>query len=171
MKLGRAIMIAAVLTCTAAPSVRAQALSAADQTAVVKLAKDYEAAWAKGDAKAVAAFYTTDALDINDQAHVTKGRAAIEQDLVTAMAGPMNGPMNGSTIKIMSSIGWALRPDVAIVHGSYTIHMGKDVVNGHWIATDVKGKDGAWSIATLTGFIPQAPPTAPTKAAAPTKKP
>lgn len=167
MKLGRAIMIAAVLTCTAAPSVRAQALSAADQTAVVKLAKDYEAAWAKGDAKAVAAFYTTDALDINDQAHVTKGRAAIEQDLVTAMA----GLMKGSTIKIMSSIGWALRPDVAIVHGTYTIHVGKDVVNGHWIATDVKGKDGAWLIATLTGFIPQAPPAAPAKAAAPTKKP
>lgn len=167
MTLGRAIMIAAVLTCTATPSLRAQALSAADQAAVVKLAKDYEAAWAKGDSKALAAFYTADAWNINEQAQVLKGRAAIEQDLATGMA----GPMKGSTIKITSGTGWALRPDVAIVQGTYAIHAGKDVVNGHWIATDVKGKDGAWSIATLTGFVPQPPPAAPAKTAAPTKKP
>ena len=50
----------------------------------------------EGDAKAVAALFTADALDISAAAEVYSGRAAIEKDLVESLA----GPVKGTTLKI-----------------------------------------------------------------------
>jgi uncharacterized protein (TIGR02246 family) len=153
-----------IAVATAAP-IRAQSLPAADQAALNKLAADYSAAWAKGDAKAIAGMFTMDALDINAFGEMHIGRAAIEKDLVTQFA----GPMKGTTLKIMAAPNdRALKPDVAIGHGTFEVRKGTEVLQaGHYSLVDVKGASG-WQITSLTGFVPQVPP--PPAAPAPAKK-
>jgi uncharacterized protein (TIGR02246 family) len=163
MRVTRSLLAFALVVLAAVPSIQAQALPAADQAALNKLRADYAAAWAKGDAKAVAALFTADALDINAAAEVYSGRAAIEKDLVESLA----GPVKGTTLKITSAPERALKPDVAIGHGTFELHKGTEVVQaGHYAIVYVKTATG-WQITSLTGFVPQ-PPPAP---AAPTKKP
>jgi len=171
MKIVRAVATLALLMLTAAPALRAQMVSAADQTVLDNIAKSYETAWAKGDAKAIAALFAADGKVLGADGNSVSGRAAIEKDLATQFA----GPLKGSAIKIVTvGGGWALRPDVAIEHGTYEIHVGKDLAQaGVWMVTDAKGKDG-WQLAATSSFVPQAPPP-PAKPAdtkkAPAKKP
>jgi uncharacterized protein (TIGR02246 family) len=162
MRAPRSLLAFVLVALAAAPSLHAQAPSAADQAALNKLAADYMAAWAKGDAKAIANIFTTDALDINAAGEVHVGRAAIEKDLVTQFA----GPLKGTTLKITPAPDRALKPDVAIGHGSFEVRKGTEVVQaGHYAIVDVKTPTG-WQITSLTGFVPQTPPPA----AAPVKK-
>ena len=161
----RNLLAFAVISLLAVPSLRAQAVSAADQAAITKLAADYSAAWAKGDTKAIAGMYTTDALDINAFGQVISGRAAIEKDLVESFG----GAMKGTTIKITPAPGdRALKPDMVAGHGTFEIRKGTEVMQaGHYSLVDVKTATG-WQITLLTGFVPQPVPAAP--APAPAKK-
>jgi uncharacterized protein (TIGR02246 family) len=164
MRATRSLPAFAFVVLAAVPSLGAQALPAADQAAVNKLAADYSAAWAKGDAKTIAGMFTSDALDINAAGEVHMGRAAIEKDLVTSFA----GPLKGTTLKITAAPDRALKPDVAIGHGTFEVRKGTEVVQaGHYSIVDVKTATG-WQITSLTGFVPQVPPPPP--APAPTKK-
>jgi uncharacterized protein (TIGR02246 family) len=162
MRAPRSLLAIAFVALTAVPSLHAQALPAADQAALNKLAADYSAAWAKGDAKAIAAMFTTDALDIDAMGQVHSGRAAIEQNLAAQFA----GPLKGTTLKITPAPDRALKPDVSIGHGAFEVRRGAEVVEaGHYSLVDAKTPTG-WQIASLTGFVPQPPPPAP----APAKK-
>ena len=59
--------------------------------ALERLAKDYETAFNKGDVKALVALYATDALRMTPMGQLLIGRAAIEQDYVTNLAGALHG--------------------------------------------------------------------------------
>jgi uncharacterized protein (TIGR02246 family) len=153
----------AAIALAAVPSLHAQTVSAADQAALNKLAADYSAAWAKGDARAIAAMFTSDALGINAFGEMHAGRAAIEKDLAAQFA----RPMKGTTLKVMAAPGdRAVKPDVAVGHGTFEIRKGTELLQaGHYSVVDVKTASG-WQITSLTGFVPQPPPPAP----APAKK-
>jgi uncharacterized protein (TIGR02246 family) len=161
MRVRTAIVAASLLL---APSlVSAQKLSAADEAAVNKIATDYSAAWAKADAKAIAALYTTDAVTVNGVGTVETGRPAIEKGLVEALA----TVYKGTTLKVKTAGVRQLAPNVAAVHGTWDVSAGgKVVATGHFFATDVKTAEG-WKTAHFASFTPQAPPA---PAPAPAKK-
>jgi len=113
-----------------------------------KLIAEYSAAWAKGDAAAVAAQYAEDAVSVNDTG-ILQGRTAVQQRLATLFAGPYKGTTIAITAEATRSIG----PDVAVSAGTYTVSGlkgadGKELppARGRYLNTIVR-KGGHWLIA------------------------
>jgi len=129
--------------------------------ALDKLAADWAAAFARGDAKALAGFYTENAVRITPEAGKTIGRSAIEKEFASNFAGPWKGAK--ITIKVGST--QSLSADIAVNEGTYEvsgIHTpdGKPAppVTGSYLNTIVK-KDGSWVLASNAAVTPQRPPT------------
>jgi uncharacterized protein (TIGR02246 family) len=127
--------------------------------ALDKLARDYEKAWATGDAAAVAAHYTEDTLVVNADG-VQHGRAELQK----RMAANFAGPWKGSTITVHTGKSQSLGPDMTLNEGTYEVKAtgpeGKPMVlKGHYMNTLVK-KGGAWTIAGNMAY-PAPPPMAP----------
>jgi uncharacterized protein (TIGR02246 family) len=130
--------------------------------ALVKLARDYEKAWATGDAAAVAAHYTENTLSVNADG-VQHGRAELQK----RMAANFAGPWKGSTIAIHIGKSQSLGPNMSLNEGTYEVKaIGPDgkpmLLNGHYLNT-LEKKGGAWVIAGNMAFPPPPPMAAPTK--------
>ena len=78
--------------------------------AIDQLLRDYLSAFSKGDAKALAALYTEDAIRVGMNNQVLKGRAAIEQFYVASFAGGAKPPV--LTVRAQSTR--MVTPDVAV---------------------------------------------------------
>jgi len=132
----------------------------AKDPALEKLAADWTAAFAKGDARALAGFYTEDAVRVTQEGGVVLGRAAIEKEFAANIAGPWKGAK--IAIKIGST--QAMSADIAVNEGTWEVSgTGPDgkpmTLNGNYVNTLVK-KAGAWVIAS-NAAVPVAP--SPTK--------
>ena len=84
---------------------------------IQKLADDFAAAWNKGDAKAIAALHTRDAIRIAPDAQVSVGQAAIEK----AFAEALTGSYKGSTLVIKSGQERNVTADVVIGSGTWEV--------------------------------------------------
>ena len=82
-----------------------------------KLAAAFEQAWAKGDAKGLAALHTADAMRLSPDGQVAVGRAAIEQSFADAFA----GPFKGSKLSIKSGQTKRVSGDVYVNEGTYAV--------------------------------------------------
>lgn len=125
--------------------------------AMEKLAADWAAAFAKGDAKALAAFYTENAVRVTPEAGKTIGRSAIEKEFVANFAGPWKGTR--ITINVGST--QHVNADVAVNEGTYEVTGirtpdGKYApsVKGSYLNTIVK-RGGAWILASNAAVPPQ----------------
>ena len=128
--------------------------------ALDKLAADWAAAFAKGDAKALAGFYTENAVRVSDGGKAV-GRAAIEKEFVSNFAGPWKGT------KITINVGSTqqVSTDVAVNEGTYEVTgaltpdgKAAPALKGSYLNTIVK-KSGAWIIASNAAIAPPPPPT------------
>lgn len=79
------ILIVLVLT----PLVSARQATTAPE--LQKVTDAYMQAWAKGDAKAIAALYTENGVRAGSDGQIYRGRDAIEQGFVKLFAGPLKG--------------------------------------------------------------------------------
>lgn len=125
-----------------------------------KLAADWTAAFAKGDAKALAGLYTDDAVRVTQAGGTVVGRAAIEKEFAVNFA----GPWKGSKIAIKLGNTRPLSTDIAVNEGTWEISgTGPDgkpmTMNGYYVNTIVK-RAGAWVIAS-NAAVPRAPASAP----------
>jgi uncharacterized protein (TIGR02246 family) len=151
--------VAAALALAAVSSAPAWAQSA-DVAAVGKVGDSYAAAWAKGDAKALAAHFDTDGVHIHASGVVQRSRAAIEKYYAESFA----GPLKGSRITIVTGPVRMLKPDVAVADGSYAVSGvrgpdGKEVpIKGLYGNVLVK-KGGQWLLSAVTALEP--PPGPP----------
>jgi uncharacterized protein (TIGR02246 family) len=136
------------------------AAAQAKDPALDKLAADWTAAFAKGDAKALAGLYTENAVRVTPEGGRVVGRNAIEQEFVSNFAGPWKGA------RITISVGaiQAVSAEVAVNEGSFEVsglHTpdGKPAppVKGHYLNTIVK-KGGAWMLASNAAVAPAAAP-------------
>lgn len=141
----------------------AGASAQASDPALDKLARSYEAAWAKGDAAAVAAHYTEDTMSVNSEG-VLQGRAAVQASLAKNFA----GAWKGTTLAVHFGKSQPLGSDMLLHAGTYDVvgvkgPDGKPVpIHGSYLNTLVK-KAGGYQIAGHMAFAPPPPGMAPAK--------
>jgi uncharacterized protein (TIGR02246 family) len=126
-------------------------------------AEAFEAAWAQGDAAALAALFTADGNTVGPEGVAFQGREAVQgryQEL-------LGGMYQGTTISIETTSTTFPAPDVAFVHGSYTIH---GITNEDGEAMEADGvfmnvavkQSGEWKIHSSRPMVPLPAPTAGT---------
>ena len=121
----------------------------ASDPALEQFLQQYEDAYNKGDVRALADLHTEDVLRLGSDGRALAGRSAIEQDVAAAL----NGPRKGSRASIQPGRTQFLKPDVALVDGTYEVTGGTAPVRGRYLITLLR--DGSqWriaSIATVSG--------------------
>jgi uncharacterized protein (TIGR02246 family) len=120
---------------------------------IQKVADQYVAAYNKGDAKALAALYTADALRLGAEGQLVTGRAAIEQYHGKNLA----GPFKGTKLIVHSGKTQSLTADVAVSEGTYEITGGPAPAKGRYQNTLLR-QDGQWRLASVV-IVPATPPS------------
>jgi uncharacterized protein (TIGR02246 family) len=136
---------------------RGVALSPVDRAALTRNREGFEAAWGRGDARALGALMSPEVVAGNGDGTLTTGRAAMEKSYAALLA----GPMRGTTLHIVTESQDAVRPDLTVSHGRYEIRRGGEVlVRNRFMTTHARTGDG-WRIRSMQTFTPAAPPQAP----------
>jgi uncharacterized protein (TIGR02246 family) len=120
---------------------------------VAKLTARYEAAFNKGDAKAVAALYTEEGTRLGPDGSFLKGRALIEKMYAAGFVGPLKGVQ----LTLTPASSQVLTPDVQVTEGTYSA-TGTTPLKGRYVNTIVR-KGGQWLLASVV-TIPAPPPPA-----------
>jgi uncharacterized protein (TIGR02246 family) len=116
-----------------------------EETAVAALDRAYEAAFAKGDAKAIADLFTEDAEFTSDEGRAVNGRAAIE-----TMSKASFQSNKGAKLAIDSASVRLLAPGVIVEKGSTTVtEKDGDTSSALYTAVLVQ-KDGKWKYSEVT---------------------
>ena len=145
---GGALLTAAVLY--------AQAGQSADDAAIRKQVDQFAASWNKGDAKAAAQFFSDDGDYVSSTGQRGDGRAGVEKVLTEQYTGVYKGATLKNTV---TSIRF-LKPDVAIVNGTFEVSGmqgpdGKALPVRKGLSTIVAVKQGdKWVYAALRGMVP-----------------
>ena len=132
----------------------------ADEAAVRKAADQFPAAWAKGDAKSLAALYTADADYVSSTGLIGKGRAEIEKAYVTQFS----GVYKGTSLKNATTNVRFLKPDIAITNGTFEVSGlhgpdGREAPSRRGISTSILVKqNGQWLITALRAWVPPPQP-------------
>ena len=119
--------------------------------AIAKLADQYQAAFNKGDVKALTAMYTADALRIVPTGQLVTGRAAIEKEYATAFA----GPLKGTKLALQAGRTQMIKPDVALFEGTFAVTGGSTPMRGRFLNTLVMD-GGQWKLASVV-TVPEMP--------------
>lgn len=122
-----------------------------------KISDAFAQAWAKGDAKAITALHTKDAVRLTGNGTpAAQGSAAIEQNVGTALT----GPYKGSTLTIKSSPYRKVAEDTYVGDGTYEIAGGtppaRTPMSGQYMNVMVR-QGGRWLIAA-SAVMPATPP-------------
>jgi uncharacterized protein (TIGR02246 family) len=124
-----------------------QAQKADDEAALKKLAAEFEQAWAKGDAKALAAMHAPEAIRVTGENEVFSGRDAIQGFFSQALA----GMWKGSTLAITPGEMRRIAADVYVGTGRYQITGGNPPAgapaSGRFINSYVR-EGGRWMVAS-----------------------
>jgi uncharacterized protein (TIGR02246 family) len=122
--------------------------SSAEIQSITQLDKDYEAAYNRGDANAVAAFYTNDAEYVDEGGNVVSGRHDIEKLLAEEFT-----TKPGAKLEIDVKRVRLLSPDVLVEEGIATIAApGGPQGASRYVAVYIK-RAGNWKISQLTQTV------------------
>ena len=122
------------------------------------LSRTFEQAFNKGDAKAVAALFTKDAMQLTPDGQLLTGQASIEQHHMKVFG----GPAKGARLSLRPGRVQEVTSDVRISEGTYQVTGGGMPGNGRYVNTLVR-QGGAWRLAGVV-VVPdtggtQKPPT------------
>ena len=117
-----------------------------------KLLEQYQMAWNKGDAKALAALYTQTALRLPPEGPAVSGRAAIEKLFVQNF----QGAWKGTKLTLKAGRTQEVAPNVRIQAGTYEVSGGTaGPQRGRYLNTAVReGND--WKLASVAP-VPDTP--------------
>jgi uncharacterized protein (TIGR02246 family) len=115
-----------------------------EQSAISANDRAYEAAFAKGDVKAMADFFTDDAHYTSDDGGTYDGRAAIEASIKSTL-----GASKGAKLAINLDSVRLLSPEVLMEKGSTTVTAKNGEMSGAQYAPVYVKKDGKWKISQL----------------------
>jgi len=120
---------------------------------IAKLVTQYQASYNKNDGKALAAMYTADALRVGPTGQLIAGRAAIEKDYLANFA----GPFKGTKLTLRPGRTQVVKPDVALIEGTYEVSGAAAPVKGRYVNTLVRD-GGQWRLASVVTIPELAPP-------------
>jgi uncharacterized protein (TIGR02246 family) len=115
-----------------------------------KLAADYEAAYNRGDSKALTALYTPDAIRLGPDGQMIKGRQAIEKAYVENFG----AASKGAQLSLQVGGTQVVSPDVRIMDGRYST-TGANPVKGRYVNTVVR-TGSTWLLASVV-TVPDSP--------------
>ncbi len=139
----RIASIAAVAVLTIGVAVTAQK----GDPGIQKLTDEYQAAFNKGDAKALGALYAADALRVGPDGQLLTGRAAIEKNHADNLA----GPSKGTKLTLRPGRTQTLTADVALAEGTYEVTGGSAPAKGRYLNTLVR-QSGQWRLASVVAI-------------------
>ena len=142
-------IIAALLLTLDVRSGRAQASADAMQAAN-KLMADVVACFNRADVKCMVGFYTADAIDIDADGSVAKGKAAIEQHTVQGFAGPFKGAKATATVRSARMV----RPDVLVFEGAFEFTAPGQVAQRLIYLATATRTQGRWLVDASMGAVP-----------------
>ena len=120
---------------------------------LAKLLDQYQSAWNKGDAKALAALYTQNALRMQTTGAALAGRAAIEQFFVQSFA----GPWKGTKLVLKAGRTERVNADVRVQEGTFEVTGGTGAPQrGRYMNTVVR-EGTEWKLASVAP-VPETPP-------------
>ena len=127
-----------------------------DDAAIRKVHTDFEAAWNRHDAAAMAAMWSEDGDLINPEGRTGKGRAEVQKIFVEEQSGGFKSTTFRHTINSVRNVA----PTVAVVEASYEIANatppaagGPTTLKGFYQSVMVK-KGGKWWIASAMAMAP-----------------
>lgn len=138
MRLILSCLILAVLPITVLAE-DAPATPNAEQT-IKDRTKDFDAAWNRHDATAVASFYTTAGNIVTENGDELSGRDGIQQALTDAFNGNLKDCTLSSTVGTVRLI----KPDVAIVDSDIEMKVGDAEPRKMHVVSVLVNKDGKW---------------------------
>ncbi len=142
MPLSFAVLLVSAAICEETPKSKPKAPP--EMAMILANDRAYEAAYAKGDVTALAAFFTDDAEYTSDDGRTFSGRPAIEACLRDAARSN-----KGAKLMIRTDSVKPLSPDVLVEKGATTvISKTGEVAEALFTAVHVK-KDGAWKISEV----------------------
>lgn len=115
-----------------------------ERAAVQALDQEYEAAYAKGDAAGLAAFFAEDAEYTTDDGTILKSRAKIEESLRDGLKAN-----KGAKLAISPDSVRMLSPEVLVENGSSTVTAKDGETNATLYTIIYVKKDGKWKISQL----------------------
>lgn len=119
---------------------------------VNRLLEQYQTAWNKGDAKAIAALYSQNALRMRTDAEPLVGRAAIEQMFVQSFA----GDWKGTKLTLKAGRTQKVTADVSLHEGTFEVAGGTGAPQrGRYLNTLVR-EGGEWKLASVAA-VPETP--------------
>jgi len=115
-----------------------------EKTAIMAADRAYETAYAKGDVRALADFFSDDAQYTSDDGQTFSGRAEIERSIKQAFQGNKGAKLaiNLDSVRVLS-------PEVVIEKGSTTVTAKNGDTSGAQYAAIYVKKDGKWKINQL----------------------
>ena len=117
------------------------------------LLQQYQAAWAKGDAKSLAALYSQNAVRMQPTGAPLVGRAAIEKFFVDSFA----GAWKGTKLSLKAGGTQRVSADVRIQDGTFEVSGGTGAPSrGRYLNTVVR-EGGQWKLASVAP-VPDTPP-------------
>lgn len=115
---------------------------------VQKVLDEYQQAWNSGDAKALAAVYTQEAIRIGADGQPIVGRDAIEKSFAKNFA----GPWKGTELTLRAGRMATVTPDVRLQEGTYEITgMSGGPAKGRFLNTIVR-QGNRWRIASVAAI-------------------
>ena len=145
-----ALVIAAAVV-TLAPALAAQKPDA-DMEA---LTRSFEQAFNKGDAKAIAALFTKEAMQLAPDGQLLTGQSAIEQH----HAKVFGGPAKGARLALKPGRTQEVTSDVRITEGTYQVTGGTMPGSGRYMNTLLR-QGGQWRLAGVV-VVPDMGPQKP----------
>jgi uncharacterized protein (TIGR02246 family) len=132
-----------------------------DEAGIRKLEAEYDAAWNRGDSKALVSSFAPDAIVVNPYGLVAVGRVEFEEAVTEFLRGPAAGSIHTSQVTRFHFP----KDDVAVVDGDATVSGLKDADGASAPPVVVKftdvmiKKDGRWSIVDVRAyvFLPRVP--------------
>lgn len=128
-------------------------------TSVAKLVSNFDAAWNKGDAKAIAAMFTTDGDLVNPMGKEVNGRKAIEAFLAKELNGVLKGSKGSSRVNEIHT----LDANTAFVDAECTMTFSKKdhgthPAVKHQVSFVAKKSGAVWNFAAVRAyvFVPEA---------------
>lgn len=137
----RLIASCLILACITVPALAGDSPAPANlEQAIRDRTKDFDAAWNKHDAQAVAAYYATSGDLVTENGDVLSGRDGIQQALTDAF----NGDLKNSTLTSTVGSIRLIKPDVAIVDTDVELKAGEGEPRKVHVLSILVKQDGKW---------------------------